>query len=236
MTRPVGGAGLRKRPRQRAGRDVIDPDRITEVALSLLVTEGADQVTMARVARELAVTPRAIYHWVPSRHDLLEAAVRRAQQAMPLPVDSGDWRGDLTRYRDDTFAWLDRHPGIVELSLTEGVTVVSPRVLDAQEAGLGLLAERLRLTPALAHFALSEFSRWVWNAHLHLRQSPGTDSYDQAVDGASTLADLDPEQYPLITAAEVLPIGDQLELSFALHLDSLARLTALADQDSPPRP
>lgn len=233
MTRPVGGAGLRKRPRQRAGRDVLDPARITEVALALLGTDGSEQVTMARVARELEVTPRAIYHWVPSRRALLEAAVERAQQAMPLPVDTGDWRGDLTRYRDDTFAWLDGHPGIVELSLTEGVTVVSPRVLEAQESGLRLLSERLGLTAQLAHFALSEFSRWVWNAQLHLREPAGTGSYDQAIDGASTLADLDPEQYPLITAAEVLPIGDQLELSFALHLDSLARL---ADQDSPAGP
>jgi AcrR family transcriptional regulator len=49
--------------------------RIYQSALRILEAEGPQAVTMRRVAKELGITPMAIYHHFPSREALLNAVV-----------------------------------------------------------------------------------------------------------------------------------------------------------------
>jgi AcrR family transcriptional regulator len=49
--------------------------RIYECALSILEREGPQAVSVRRVAKEVSVTPMAIYHYFPSRDALLDAVV-----------------------------------------------------------------------------------------------------------------------------------------------------------------
>jgi AcrR family transcriptional regulator len=49
--------------------------RIYESALSILEGEGPQAVSVRRVAKEVGVTPMAIYHYFPSRDALLDAVV-----------------------------------------------------------------------------------------------------------------------------------------------------------------
>ena len=48
-------------------------ERISSVALQLLECEGAEAVSMRRVAEAVGVTPMAIYHHFPNREALLQA-------------------------------------------------------------------------------------------------------------------------------------------------------------------
>ncbi|MBB5958132.1 AcrR family transcriptional regulator [Saccharothrix tamanrassetensis] len=50
-------------------------DRIASVALAILLDEGAEAVTMRRVAAEVGVTPMATYRHYPNREALLRAVV-----------------------------------------------------------------------------------------------------------------------------------------------------------------
>jgi AcrR family transcriptional regulator len=229
MDRTVGGAGRRRRPTSRGGRPVLDPDRIARTGLGLLATEGAGALSMGRLARELGVTSRAIYHWIPSRRDLLEAVITKAQLSLPMPVSTGDWRDDLRRYRDDTFAWMDSFPGVTDLILSEGIAVVTPPVLRAQEAGLGLLCGA-GLTPRQALVALSEFARWVGAAHRYLIAGTNPRLHDDIAAESGQATTADPESYPLIAAAGAVSIAEQLELGFAWLLESVARL---AEEERP---
>jgi AcrR family transcriptional regulator len=52
-------------------------DRIAEEALKILEREGADAVSMRRVAQAVGITPMAIYHHFPSREALLNFVVDR---------------------------------------------------------------------------------------------------------------------------------------------------------------
>ena len=225
MARSVGGDGLRRRPTSRAGRPVLDPDRIAEAGLELLVTRGAGAVTMSAVATSLEVTPRAVYHWVPSRRQLLVCIVERAQLFLPIPRDTGDWRGDLTTYRDEVLEWMRRYAGVTELMLAEHLSVVTEPVLTAQEAGLRILVNA-GLSPSDALFVLAELARWIGSAHQFLVAAGAPSLHGDVARDTAHLMDERPQKYPLIAAAGNLDTGERLERSFAWLLDSVERAGA----------
>jgi len=49
--------------------------RIYQCALAILETEGPQAVSMRRIARDIGITPMAIYHHFPSREALLDKVV-----------------------------------------------------------------------------------------------------------------------------------------------------------------
>lgn len=217
--RTVGGRGLRRRPRHRAGRPVLDPDVIAEHALRLLTESGIEALTMAGVARDLGVTPRAIYHWMPSRAALLEAAALRAQESMPAPRSTGDWRTDLRRYRDEMFDWLDTHPGVLDVQLVEGIPAVGPRVLAAHEAGLALFGD-IGFAPRRARLLYAELANWIGGTHhFYLRPLRRSNLFEQVVDETHAAAQTGTE--PLTAAAGTLALDDRIEDGFTWFLDSI---------------
>lgn len=52
-------------------------ERIADISLSLLESQGPDAVTMRRVAGAAGITPMAIYHHYPNREALLDAITSR---------------------------------------------------------------------------------------------------------------------------------------------------------------
>jgi AcrR family transcriptional regulator len=52
-------------------------EHIAQVALKILEAEGADAVSMRRVASAVGITPMAIYHHFPSREELLNYITNR---------------------------------------------------------------------------------------------------------------------------------------------------------------
>lgn len=64
---------VRKRPIHKRSADTAA--QIVSTAVSILEREGVDAVTMHRVARELGITPMAIYHHYENREALLQRIV-----------------------------------------------------------------------------------------------------------------------------------------------------------------
>ena len=58
-------------------KKVTTAERIAEEALKILDKEGADAVSMRRVAQVVGITPMAIYHHFPNRDALLNFVVDR---------------------------------------------------------------------------------------------------------------------------------------------------------------
>jgi AcrR family transcriptional regulator len=48
-------------------------ERVAETALRILEEEGPEKVSMRRIAREVGITPMAIYHYYPDREALLKS-------------------------------------------------------------------------------------------------------------------------------------------------------------------
>ena len=50
-------------------------ERIHELTRAIIQTQGASAVSMRRIAKEVGITPMAIYNYYPSREELLNSVV-----------------------------------------------------------------------------------------------------------------------------------------------------------------
>jgi AcrR family transcriptional regulator len=80
----------------------ITLEQIQVTALRIAEHEGFEAIAMRRIAVELDVTPRALYHYVSSKHQLLETVARAALQSHEQPA------------LGDDAAWDDRLRALVE--------------------------------------------------------------------------------------------------------------------------
>jgi AcrR family transcriptional regulator len=78
------------RPRRRR---MLSLDLIADAALSVLDTEGAEALTMRRLAQHLECSQAALYRHVTSRDELVVVTMDRAMGlGLPPPPEGLDWR------------------------------------------------------------------------------------------------------------------------------------------------
>jgi AcrR family transcriptional regulator len=86
-------------------------DRIVRAATKLADGEGVENISMRRLASELGSGVMSLYHYVPSKGDLLDLLLDAAIGDVALPKrPSGDWRADLHHLGVQTRACMKRHP------------------------------------------------------------------------------------------------------------------------------
>jgi AcrR family transcriptional regulator len=86
---------------------VIGRDAVLDVTLALLEAHSLDAVTMRAVARKLRVDPMALYHYFPSREEMLAAAAARVYGALTVKL-RGTWRQRLLALAHAYLAMLCR--------------------------------------------------------------------------------------------------------------------------------
>ncbi len=130
-------------------------------AIVIADREGAEAVTMRRIARELHAGNMSLYWHVTSKDELLAFMVDAVEGEFQIPAPSGNWRADLTRTAHDIRAVLIRHGwmanfigyrrsvGPNELVHLEN----SLATLSGPEVGLGL-ADGLRILMAVETYVL----------------------------------------------------------------------------------
>ncbi len=146
---------------------------VVEAATKLLDTYGIADLTMRRLARELDVSPGALYWHFPNKQALLGAVADRVLQ----PVDdvAGSWRdrvtGTCARLRDALLSHTDGAE-LVSASFAAGqsaamASIVTQLACAAGEAGVALgkaeLAARTVVYYVLG-FTADEQSRLQWDA------------------------------------------------------------------------
>lgn len=93
----------------------LDRDRIAAAALALVDEKGLEGFTIRAVARQLDVTPMALYHHVRDKAELAVLVVDAAARSQPLAPETGDWREDLwvvaKWMRDSSLA----HPALAQI-------------------------------------------------------------------------------------------------------------------------
>jgi AcrR family transcriptional regulator len=72
----------------RRGRPGHDQQSVLRVAIELFNRQGYDATSMGDLARELGLTKSAIYHHVPSKEHLLEAALDEALGELTAALDA----------------------------------------------------------------------------------------------------------------------------------------------------
>lgn len=177
-------------------RDVI------EAATSLLDDYGIADLSMRRLARELEVSPGALYWHFANKQQLLGAVADRILQ--PVGVRAGDWRtrvaGICAQLRDALLSHTDGAE-LVSASFAAGQSTVMGDVLDrlgdaAVDAGVAMAKAQLTARTVVYYvlgFTVDEQSRRQWDAagaELPDGPSPLTDDPDARFDfGVQLLID-----------------------------------------------
>jgi AcrR family transcriptional regulator len=104
-----------------------------DAALAIADEEGLEALSIRRLAKEVGVTPMAIYWHVADKEALLEALGERLFCEVRLPAHGGEWHEELSAILATLLGVLREHPAVAPLAM---VTVLS------SEPGLAL-AERV---------------------------------------------------------------------------------------------
>ncbi|MFJ2767098.1 TetR/AcrR family transcriptional regulator [Streptomyces sp. NPDC087300] len=103
----------------------LSQQAIISAAEQLLAAEGADALSMRRLAKELASTPMALYHHVRDKDELLLLLLEAHAQRMPRPELPEDPRERLIAAGQVLHDVLADCPWIVEVLASDDLMAVS---------------------------------------------------------------------------------------------------------------
>jgi AcrR family transcriptional regulator len=215
-----------------ANRVTLTPRTVVEGALALAEAEGLEAVTIRRLARELGVTPMALYWHFRSKGELLEGVAARIFEEIDLSVDaSATWPEQLRALLGSMLGVLRAYPSAAILLSTR--TVSSEGGLLATEVALDIL-RRGGFSPAeatqIARHAFSTITNLVGGEPGVVAGDESEELIDARRRARRFMESLPPERYPrLVEAATPLSEGVDLDAYFAFGLDLLlAGIEAMA--------
>ena len=208
-------------PRPPADSPLLNPDLIAEVALRRIDEGGLEALSMRKLAAELKVTPRSLYHYVPTKDALLREVYVRVLSELELPTEPGneqDWRENLRGLARSFRALSHRHPSFAPYFLgghepLERDTYVF-EVLYGLLLQAGLPAERVTTVGR----ALVSF--WVG---FILAELAGTFAQTRLA-AQRTLVENEPERYPTLQSLPLpqTPPDDAFEEALELLLTGVS--------------
>ena len=126
--------GRRHLPRRAAS---LSRDEIAQAAIGIADAEGAEAVSMRRIARELNAGTMSLYWHVASKEELLDLMIDTVQGEQQPPERSGDWQADLAGLARASRATLHQHRWM--LDFMGGRPPVGPKSLRSLERTLAVL-------------------------------------------------------------------------------------------------
>ena len=114
-------------------------ERIIDVALSLLDSDGLVGLTMRRLAEELGVGTMTLYGYFRTKDALLDALVDSTARYEPPSRPGGSWKPELRDLMVRLHKGHRRHPGIVELRLKR--PLISAGALAVTERAMQILLD-----------------------------------------------------------------------------------------------
>jgi AcrR family transcriptional regulator len=131
-----GPAGIPEPPwrqqRSTRTRTPLTREAIVQAAIAVLDKEGADALSMRRVAEELGAGAASLYWHVPSKAALIDLILDRVGEELELPEpDPSRWQEQLKDLARAMRAVLTRHRDLAKLSL--GRVPVGPNLVRTLE-------------------------------------------------------------------------------------------------------
>jgi AcrR family transcriptional regulator len=180
----------------------LSRDRVLAAAVALADREGAESLTVRRLADDLSVHPTSLYNHVPSKEAILDGVVERLFEEVDLPAEACSWQDwvraiavcfrDLARAHPGAFMVLTRRPA--ETAKAYRITEVG---LDAFDRGGFALVEAIQavrgVSLAVLGLALNEcppMGDWVEPAPTDGQLA----DFPQLVAAATALEQADPDE------------------------------------------
>jgi TetR/AcrR family transcriptional regulator, tetracycline repressor protein len=214
----------RKSRQNASNRVTLTPQTVVKGALALAEAEGLGALTIRRLAKELGVTPMALYWHFGSKGELLDGMAARIFEEVDLSVDaSATWQEQLRALLGSMLGVLRAHPSTAILLSTR--TASSEGSLRATEVVLDVL-RRGGFSPAeatqIARHALSTVVNLVSAEPGVVAREDSGELIDARRSARLFLESLPPERYPrLVEAAAPLSEGVDPDAYFGFGLDLL---------------
>ncbi|MFS2295254.1 TetR family transcriptional regulator [Actinomadura hallensis] len=199
-------------------RPVLTRERIVLAAVELIEREGADALSMRRVAAELGVAVMSLYNHVPNKSALLEGVAEHVVSGLELRDDPAEPWQERARALVRAFRKVARdRPRCMTIVLTHKID--TPVALRPAERALALAhaagfdgETAVRIMRALLAYALGAQLREAGMSKMlgHLAET-----------GAQSFARLDPDEFPHVVAYGPALAAHDPEADFEFGLDLL---------------
>lgn len=183
-------------------RPRLSRDRVLAAAVVLADREGAEALTVRRLAEDLAVHPTSLYNHVPSKEAILDGVVQRLFDEADLPQSVESWQGwvraiaasfrDLARAHPGAFMVLTRRPA--ETAQAYRITEMGLEAFDRGGFSLVEAIQAVRgVSLAVLGLALNEcppMGDWVEPTPADAQLAP----FPRLVQAATALEAADPDE------------------------------------------
>jgi AcrR family transcriptional regulator len=204
----------------------LSRERIITAAIDLIEREGAEAVSMRRIASVLGCGVMSLYNHVPSKAALLDDVAERVMSGIEFTADPGAGWEDQVRAQARAFRAIGRrYPRstmIVVSRPTTSVTGLRPienALATLREAGFGG-GEAVLIMRAFVGFILGSLLREVGITPA-LGDARATDAAD-----TTRRMHLDPAQFPQVTSLSAELTQQDPDTDFEFGLDLLVHAIA----------
>jgi AcrR family transcriptional regulator len=95
-------------------------ERIVAAGIAIADRDGLPRVSVRRIAAQLDSSPMSLYHYVPSKRDLLNLMLDAANADFGWPAKTiTDWRGVLCHFARESRRCLKQHPWVNQLHASD---------------------------------------------------------------------------------------------------------------------
>lgn len=196
-------------PRPRRHRASLDREVIVAAAIRIIDADGADALSMRRLAVELGSGATSVYRHVRDKEELIGLAFDAITGEIPLPDEGTDWEDALVASANGLRELFQRHQGFVLVIGRRAA--IGPRTLELLERLLGIL--RTAGFPDLAAYhAVSAIANYATGftvleivPGLRGAAAAGVPEYRELV--TAYLKGLPPDAYPHAAAVAPQMVG-----------------------------
>jgi AcrR family transcriptional regulator len=119
------------------GRPRLSREEIVDAAIAIADAEGAEALSMRRIAQVLRAGTMSLYWHVSNKEHLLDLMRDMLMSEVEAPRPSGDWRADLRAFAISSRMMLRRHNWLMDF--TGGRPSLGPTTLLTLDAALAIL-------------------------------------------------------------------------------------------------
>jgi AcrR family transcriptional regulator len=118
-------------------RPRLSREQIVDVAIAIADAEGAEALSMRRIAQVLRSGTMSLYWYVSGKEQLLELMRDMLMAEVVVPEPSGDWRQDLRAFAVSSRAMLRRHLWLMDF--VGGRPALGPATMLTMDAVLATM-------------------------------------------------------------------------------------------------
>ena len=194
-----GGSGV-GRGAQGSQRPRLSREEVARAALAIVDREGLDGLSMRKLGAELHVDPMATYHYFPNKAALLDGIVDAVYAEMSPPsAPDAPWDDQLRQLLHAYRQILKAHPhALPALATHPAFTEAAFRQLESA----GMILYRVGLSASDAMRVIGQLGGFIIGLTLaEVGLQPGGIADPTEDEVLARVADLSPDEYPLVIAA-----------------------------------